>query len=260
MSFVKQDKTCSMENKKKLLFPFIAPPNGGKGTQTHVLATQYGLPAFDMGATFRSILKDGSDVELKAELDSYMNKGRLVPIETVVKVFEKSFQKLVDANPGASGFILDGFPRNLEQAYALEAFCKRSGSQLSVAKAIYLNVGLDVVKRRAIGRRFCSDNPRHVYNIFIESLMPVSQSGNSKEPLSDSWLCPVDSAALVLREDDKVETVEKRLIEYQKETDPLIDYFRSNGMLLEVDGELSPEEITLKIMSCITPLLKVVTV
>jgi adenylate kinase len=237
---------------KKFLFPFIAPPNGGKGTQTNILATRYGLPVFDMGSTFRSILKEDRDPEMKAELESYMQQGQLVPIEIVVKVFKKNFQALMLANPDAPGFILDGFPRNLEQASAFEVFCLEEESLLSFTRAIYLNVSLDIVKRRATGRRFCSQNARHVYNIFIEGLKPASKTDTQGEI---TWYCHEDKAPLVLRPDDSEEVVEKRLLEYQAETEPLIEYYRSNNSLYEVDGNLSPVTVTESILKCLQPFI-----
>lgn len=245
--------------KHKLLFPFVAPPNGGKGTQTQILSERYHLPTFDMGSTFRAIMKEGKDPELKAELETYMNNGKLVPIATVVKVFQKGFEALVSEHPKAKGFILDGFPRNNEQAEALLALCKQWDAQLS--KAIYLNVSLTVVKARATGRRFCSENARHVYNVNDERLMPKQKKLNPDGSIAtdsqgrDIWVCDIDQAELIVRADDEPQTVEKRLSEYQKETNPLIDHLQSKGLLAEINGEQAPEKVTLAIESLIQPIL-----
>src|SRR5689334_3434828 len=109
----------------KLLFPFVAPPNGGKGTQTRILSERYKLPTFDMGGTFRAILKEGQDPELAEELKFYMSQGKLVPVQTVLKVFTKGFEALAAKSPDAKGYILDGFPRNVEQAEGLMALCQQ---------------------------------------------------------------------------------------------------------------------------------------
>lgn len=243
----------------KLLFPFVAPPNGGKGTQTQILSERYHLPTFDMGSTFRAIMKEGKDPELKAELESYMNNGKLVPISTVVRVFQKGFEDLAAQHPDARGFILDGFPRNREQADALMKLCQGWEAQLS--QAIYLNVGLDVVKTRATGRRFCSQNARHVYNVNDERLAP-KQAQKTPEGVdaSDSqgrkvWLCDQDQAELIIRPDDEPATVEKRLAEYKKETDPLIAHLKEKGLLAEINGEQAPEKVTQTIESLIQPIL-----
>jgi adenylate kinase len=232
----------------KLLFPFVAPPNAGKGTQTQILSQRYPLPTFDMGATFRAILKDGADPEAKAELENYMNQGRLVPVRTVAKVFQQHFESLAARHPEARGFILDGFPRNAEQAEVFEELCKTWNAQL--ATVIYLHVSTDTVEKRATGRRFCSSNAQHLYNINNAALAP-----QQKKVLPDGtvacdakgreiWLCDHDQAELIIRPDDEPEKVQIRLKEYAKETEPLLDYFRKEGVLTEIDGERSPEEVT----------------
>jgi adenylate kinase len=243
----------------KLLFPFVAPPNGGKGTQTQILSQRYNLPTFDMGSTFRAILKEGSDPQLKAELESFMSNGKLVPVEIVVKVFKKGFEQLAIQNPEAKGFILDGFPRSQEQASALAELCKEWQAQ--VAKVIYLNVPLDVVQARATGRRFCSADARHVYNVNDPKLAPKSKKLNAEGTVEkdaqgrELWLCPIDDAELVVRADDEPQTVEKRLVEYCKETDPLIAYYRQTQELAEINGDQSPERVTQSIEAVIHPIL-----
>jgi adenylate kinase len=244
----------------KLLFPFVAPPNGGKGTQTQILSERYNLPTFDMGSTFRAILKEGSDPELKAELDSFMSNGKLVPVEIVVKVFKKNFELLATKNPEAQGFILDGFPRSQEQAAALADLCREWNAQL--AKVIYLNVPMDVVKARATGRRFCSKDARHVYNVNDAKLAPkykkMKEDGSGVETDAQGreiWQCSIDEADLVIRADDEPQTVEKRLVEYCKETDPLIDHYRQTQELAEINGDQSPEKVTQSIETVIHPIL-----
>jgi len=228
--------------KDKLLLPFIAPPNGGKGTQTKILSDRYNLPTFDMGGTFRAILKKNSNPALADELKTYMNQGKLVPVETVLKVFTSGFEALADNNPDAPGFILDGFPRNPEQAEGLLKLCEQWEAKL--AKVIYLDVPLDIVTQRATGRRFCAQDATHVYNINVPALA-------SKQPN----VCDKDGAELILRPDDEAETVQKRLVEYQNETNPLIALFTEKGLLARIDGDQAPEKVTEAVEAIVTPLL-----
>ncbi|MEB3286089.1 MAG: nucleoside monophosphate kinase [Vampirovibrionales bacterium] len=231
--------------KGKLLFPFIAPPNGGKGTQTRILSERYGLPTFDMGATFRAIMKEGADPQLAEELNSYMSQGRLVPIETVMKVFTKGFLELAEKHPKAKGFILDGFPRSLEQASALQELVKSFGAQIGTV--VYLNVSIPVVEKRSTGRRFCSQDAGHVYNIYEPKFQPREDNR-----------CDIDGAELIIRPDDEPETVKKRLLEYQKETDPIIDFFKKAGLLVEINGEQQPELVTAEIEKDLKPMLALI--
>ncbi len=244
----------------KLLFPFVAPPNGGKGTQTQILSERYNLPTFDMGSTFRAIMKEGRDPQLKAELESFMNNGKLVPVETVVKIFKKNFEALAAQNPEAKGFILDGFPRSQDQASALATLCQEW--QATLAKVIYLNVPMDVVKARATGRRFCSQDARHVYNVNDAKLAPkykkMKADGTGVEVDAQGrevWQCTLDEAELIVRADDEPQTVEKRLVEYSKETDPLIAHYRQTQELAEINGDQAPEKVTQSIETVMHPIL-----
>jgi adenylate kinase len=234
----------------KLLFPFVAPPNGGKGTQTRILSERYKLPTFDMGGTFRAILKENKDPALAEELKSYMNQGKLVPIQTVLKVFTKGFTDLAAQYPDAKGYILDGFPRNTDQADGLIGLCEQWGAK--IAKVIYLNVSMSVVEQRATGRRFCSKDASHVYNINEPKFTPKTKRTENGE---DVWVCDLDQADLIIRADDEPETVKKRLTEYAQETDPLIRKFKETGLLVEINGEQAPEKVTQQIEAVIQPLL-----
>jgi adenylate kinase len=242
----------------KLLFPFIAPPNGGKGTQTRILSQRYKLPTFDMGATFRAILKEGKDPALADELKSFMNQGKLVPIETVMKVFTRGFEELASQHPDAPGFILDGFPRNVDQADSLMVLCQRWGA--SIGKVIYLDVNMSVVERRATGRRFSADASR-VYNIYEPQFMPKNKQLNpdgtvaTDEKGREIWLDDVDNTPLTIRQDDEPETVQKRLVEYERETNPIIDKFRHIGLLADINGDQPPEKVTQDIEAAIQPIL-----
>lgn len=243
----------------KLLLPFVAPPNGGKGTQTRILSNLYQLPTFDMGGTFRAILKEGGDAALAEELKSYMNQGRLVPIQTVLKVFTKGLLDLAAQHPDARGYILDGFPRNIEQADGLLSLCEQWNARMP--KVIYLDVSMSIVEQRATGRRFCSMDAAHVYNIHESNFMPKSKKLNpdgtvaKDEHGQDIWLCDVDQAELIVRPDDEPETVKKRLAEYARETDPLIDKFRAMNLLVQINGEQPAAKVTQDIEAAIQPFL-----
>lgn len=243
----------------KLLFPFIAPPNGGKGTQTRILSQRYKLPTFDMGATFRAILKEGADPELKAELESFMQQGKLLPDQTVAKVFQKNFEVLAQQHPQATGFIIDGFPRTLGQASALIDLCTAWGAKLG--KALYLNVSLATVEKRATGRRVCAQDESHVYNVNEPQFAPKQQKLNADgTPARDAlgqpiWLCDVDQAELVIRKDDHPDKVKTRLQEYSQQTDPIIDFFRQRGDLAEINGEQVASQVTTDIEAHLQPLL-----
>lgn len=247
----------------KLLLPFVAPPNGGKGTQTRILSERYHLPTFDMGGTFRAILKEGKAPELAEELNSFMSQGKLVPTQTVLKVFTEGFLALVSQYPDAKGYILDGFPRNVEQAEGLMALCEQWKAQAT--KVIYLRVSMPVVEQRATGRRFCSRDSAHVYNIHEPRFMPKNKKLNPDGTAAkdaqgqDIWLCDVDQAELIVRPDDEPQTVRKRLQEYARETDPLIDKFREAGLLVEVDGEQSADKVAQDIEAALQPLLSLTT-
>lgn len=227
----------------KFLIPFIAPPNGGKGTQTKRLRQKHDLPTFDMGATFRSILKEGKNPQLADEIKKYMNEGKLVPLEIVMKVFTAGFEELAQKNPNAKGFILDGFPRDLGQAQSLMALCKKWGAE--IAKVVYLNVSNTTVEKRATGRRFCSKDATHVYNLNDPDFQP-----------KDANKCDIDGEPLIIRDDDKPETVQKRLKEYAEQTNPIIDMFKKSGDLAEIDGERDADDVEVDVENALKDYLK----
>jgi adenylate kinase len=180
-------------------------------------------------------------------------------LDIVVKVFKSGLEKLAASNPSAKGFILDGFPRSEEQASKLEELCQEWGAQ--VAKVIYLNVDLNIVKQRATGRLFCKVDSSHVYNLNVSELAPKLQKLDEQgQPI---WLCDREhpnlttEPELYVRKDDEPETVKKRLDEYQKETNPLINYFREQGQLAEIEGAQSPDKVTEDIKAVLTPVLGV---
>ncbi len=243
----------------KLLFPFIAPPNGGKGTQTRILSERYNLPVFDMGATFRHITKNEPESDLAKEIRKFMDAGKLVPIETVMKVFVKGFEALVASNPTSKGFILDGFPRSLEQSNALLDLCNQWKAK--IGKAIFLNVPSEVVTKRATGRRFCPVDEQ-IYNIFSDQQKPQRQKTDQNGlPAKDDagldiWLCDRHDAELELRSDDRPEKVKERLDSFEKETQPVLEQFKARGELAEVNGNQPVDKVTQDITQHVQPVLE----
>lgn len=199
----------------------LGAPGAGKGTQAAILIEMYGLLHISTGDMLRSAIKEGTETGLKAQ--EYMKRGELVPDDIVT-------QLVIDrmAKPDASkGVVLDGFPRTRVQAESLDGAIKAAGKVLDIV--LYVAVSDEVVIKRLSGRRVCPNNCRiyHVTN------MPPKKEG----------VCDDCGKALLLREDDKPETVKNRLDVYKKSTADLIDYYRKRSILKEVDGDLDAEKL-----------------
>ena len=185
-----------------------------------------------------------------------MDRGALVPTETVTKVFSKGMTDLAAGSPSVKGFILDGFPRNAEQAEALMQKCAEWKAR--IAKVIYLNVPHDVIVERASGRRMCSQNDHRVYNVNFPEQMPKRQKIVNGEVQTDQfgktvWLCDEDGSDLYIRKDDLPENVENRLKVYAEETSPILEFFRSKGWLVEIKGDSGLANVTRDIENSILP-------
>ena len=208
---------------------FLGAPGAGKGTQAAAVAQQLNLVHIASGDLFRQALEQGTKLGIRAK--SYMEKGVLVPDEiTIQMVLEQ-----MAAPDCETGVILDGFPRNLPQAEALDkALIQQSKA---IDKAVYIKVSEEELLKRLSGRWIC----RHcqmVYNI-IDS--PPEVRGK----------CDRCGGELYQRPDDTARTVKKRLEVYFAETAPLIDYYARKGKLLEIDGEGSVDEVTRKIVAAL---------
>ena len=201
---------------------FLGPPGAGKGTQAQVICQKLGIPQISTGDMLRSAIAAKTETGLKAK--GFMDAGQLVPDDVVIAIVEERL-KMDDCQ---KGYILDGFPRTVEQAKALAGFAK-------IDAAINLDVPNDVIVKRLSGRRVCPKcgAPYHVDRL----------GGKSR--------CDVDDTPLIQRDDDKPETVLKRLEVYQQKTAPLIDYYQSEGLLKNIPGELTLEEISAKILSAL---------
>ncbi len=200
---------------------FMGPPGAGKGTQAKAVAGHYGVPHVSSGDIFRGEI--GAKTPLGLSIKSYLDSGALVPDEITVQAVAGR----LEAADCAKGWLLDGFPRTLGQARALDARLASSGGALSAV--VNLEVDSEVIVERMSGRRVCPKCGRSYHTQHIR-------------PRADGK-CDACGAALVIRDDDKPETVRQRLATYQKATAPLMDYYARQGLLVRVDGSGSPDEV-----------------
>jgi adenylate kinase len=192
----------------------LGPPGAGKGTQSAALVERYGVPQISTGDMLRAAVKEGSPMGLKAK--SCMDAGALVPDEVVIGIVRERLEK----EDCKGGFILDGFPRTVAQADALQATLKELGKELDAV--VSLNVDADALVERLTGRRICKGCGKG-YHLKFD---PPAKEGH----------CDLCGAELYQRDDDQEETIRKRLTVYQEQTSPLIDYYRKKGLLVSIDG------------------------
>ena len=199
---------------------FLGPPGAGKGTQATGVSTKLNVPHISTGDMFRSAIKNETKTGLEAK--SYMDKGQLVPDSVVIDMVRERLA-MGDCE---NGYLLDGFPRTVEQAEALE--------NISSPDAV-INIAVEDEKllNRLTGRRVCGK---------CQGTFHVSK-------LADEKVCPVCGAELIHRDDDKPETISKRLQVYHDQTAPLIGYYTGNGKLKTVDGDNRPEEVLKAILA-----------
>lgn len=200
----------------------LGPPGAGKGTQARHLARRYALPLVATGDIFRDNVE--RDTPIGRQARAYMDKGELVPDPIVVRMVLDR----LDQEDARKGFMLDGFPRTLGQAEALEAALRGEGRPLSAV----LRFGLpdEVAVKRLAGRRTCARCQR-TYNV---ELSPTRVPG----------VCDACGGELVQRADDEEETVRRRLDVYHRQTEPLEAFYRERGLLREVDAEGTEEQVT----------------
>jgi adenylate kinase len=207
----------------------LGPPGAGKGTQAKVISETLGLVHVSSGDIFRENLKAQTDLGKLAQ--TYMNKGELVPDDVTIAMIKDRLSK----PDCAKGALLDGFPRTPAQAVALDATLNALGGKVQCVPLIA--VAPEVLIERLSGRWSCRAQG-HVYHIKYN---PPKQAG----------ICDVDGSELYQREDDQPATVERRIKVYVEQTAPLIEYYKKNNLLVEVDGTLSIEVVTEKMMSAI---------
>lgn len=202
---------------------FLGPPGAGKGTQAQILEQRFGAKQVSTGDILRENRKQGTELGKLAE--SYMNSGALVPDEVIIKMIEAELAKL------NSGFIMDGFPRTVAQAQAFDALLAEHGIGLDAV--VLFNADRETLVTRLTSRW---TNPRtgRTYNTVTN---PPRVAGIDDE----------DGGPLVQRDDDKPETVAKRLDVYDAQTAPLVDYYRNSGKLVEIDALAPVVDVTAQI-------------
>jgi len=199
----------------------LGPPGAGKGTQAERLVEDFDLPYYSTGIILREAVAEGS--ELGKEAKGYMDSGELVPDELISRAVAERF----DSGEADNGFLLDGFPRTVGQAEVLDEILEGRGRKLT--GVLLIEAPDDEVVRRLSGRRTCAKGG-HVYHVEFDP------------PKNDS-VCDQDGSRLIQREDDKPETVRKRLAVYHNQTEPLIEWYRDKDLLVRFDGTRSPDEV-----------------
>ncbi len=199
----------------------LGAPGAGKGTQAIKIAEKYEIPHISTGDIFRANLKEGTELGLKAQ--TYMDKGLLVPDDiTIAMLMDR-----ISEDDCKNGYILDGFPRTIPQAESLTA--ELAAREEAIDYAIDIEVPDESIINRMSGRRVCLSCGA-TYHIEFN---PSKQEG----------ICDVCGAELVLRDDDKAETVKNRLDVYHEQTQPLIDYYKEEEILFEVDGTQDVDKV-----------------
>ncbi len=211
----------------------LGPPGSGKGTQGERLQEDFRLPYYATGDILRAAVKEGTEVGKQAK--EYMDRGDLVPDEVIIGVIAERLQ----GEEAADGFILDGFPRTVPQAEALDT--KMSELRRVITGVLLIEVPEEEILRRLGGRRTCEENPSHIYHVEFD---PPKQEG----------VCDIDGAKLITRDDDKPEVIKNRLAQYREKTEPLVDYYDERGILNHVDGKQSPDEVEERIHGIIATL------
>ena len=199
----------------------LGAPGAGKGTQAKKIAAKYGIPHISTGDIFRVNIKEGTELGKKAK--TYMDQGLLVPDELVVDLV---VDRLSQADC-KKGYVLDGFPRTIPQAESLDAALAKIGEKMEYA--IDVDVPDENIINRMGGRRACVGCGATYHVEF--------------NPAKVEGICDVCGEKLILRDDDKPETVQKRLRVYHEQTQPLIDYYTKAGILKEVDGTVDMEDV-----------------
>ncbi len=205
---------------------FLGPPGAGKGTQVKMLSKMLNIPSMSMGDVLRAEVASGSELGRLAK--SYMERGELVPDDVVIRIVEKWLRE----GNAKRGFILDGFPRNLRQARELDEILRREGAELTAA--IYLDVPEDEIVKRLSGRLSC----RRCGTVYHMQFNPP------KEDLK----CDACGGDLYQREDDREEVVRQRFRVYVESTRPVLDYYRSTGKLLVIDGLGAIDDVNKRIV------------
>jgi adenylate kinase len=210
----------------------LGPPGAGKGTQAERLIADFDLPYYATGNILREAI--ASDSELGKQAKEIVDAGELVPDDLIFKVIEEK----LDSGEADAGFLLDGFPRTIGQAEMLAEALDKRGRRLTAA--LLIDAPDEEVVRRLSGRRTCVKNG-HVYHVEFD---PPKREG----------VCDQDGSRLVQRDDDKPETIKKRLEVYHEQTEPLIEWHEERGLLRRFDGTRTPEEVNSHIRATLATL------
>lgn len=192
----------------------LGAPGSGKGTQAKLIAKTFGIPHISTGDIFRDNINRKTELGLK--IQEIINAGDLAPDELTIEIVKDRLK----SDDCKKGYLLDGFPRNIPQAIALDEYCAPD-------KVVELDIPFDIIERRLTGRRNCSAC-NNSYNI---------------ERIGDRTDCPSCGAKLVRRADDNVESVKERLAVYKEQTEPLIDYYLKQNKLYRIKADLPEEEV-----------------
>jgi adenylate kinase len=203
----------------------LGPPGSGKGTQGERLQEDFRLPYYATGDILRAAVKE--ETEIGQEAKAYMDRGDFVPDEVIIGVIADRVQQ----EEASDGFILDGFPRTLPQAEALDAKMDELGRRMTTA--ILIEVPDEEVMRRLSGRRTCEEKG-HVFHLEFN-------------PPETDGVCDIDGSPLMIRDDDKPEVIEHRLEQYRSKTEPLAEYYEERGILQPVNGVQDPDVVEEKI-------------
>ena len=204
----------------------MGAPGAGKGTQSAKISEKWNIPAVSTGDMLRAAIKEGTELGLTAK--SYMDGGQLVPDEIVIGIIKD----YLSSDKCASGFILDGFPRSIPQAEALDAM----GVELDAVLSI--EVADEKIVERMSGRRICSGCAASYHVVY--------------NPPKTADVCDACGASLFIRDDDAAETVLKRLTTYHNITEPLKDFYAAKGLLVCVEGQEKVEDTTAAVMSALS--------
>jgi adenylate kinase len=210
----------------------LGPPGAGKGTQAERLVDDFALPYYSTGNILREAIAAESELGKKAK--EIVEAGDLVPDDLISAVIEER----LDSGEADDGFLLDGFPRTIGQAEMLEQALDKRGRRLTAA--LLIDAPDEEVVRRLSGRRQCVKNG-HVYHVEFD-------------PPKNDGVCDQDGSRLIQRDDDKPETVKKRLAVYHEQTEPLILWYGERGLLRRFDGTRTPEEVNSHIRATLATL------
>ncbi len=197
-------------------------PGAGKGTQAKFLVQKYNIPQISTGDMLRTAIAEETAMGMEAK--KYMDAGELVPDSTIIGIIKERLEK----DDCQNGFILDGFPRTLTQAEALQALMEESGKKLD--KVLSFDVPDELIIQRIAGRRVC---PKCGASYHVE-FNPPKKSG----------VCDACGTELIIRKDDNASTVKNRLQNYHKQTAPLIDFYKNMGVFVQIDGSQELSKVT----------------